>query len=55
MGEELSGEPTPSVETPEVGFFDPAELPPLSLDRVMPIQIETSLQTARDGGPAYFD
>ncbi len=53
--EELGGELTPSVETLEVGFFDPADLPPLSLDRVMPIQIGTSLQTARDGGPTYFD
>ncbi|MDX2152794.1 MAG: NUDIX hydrolase [Bryobacteraceae bacterium] len=34
------GEATPSYETPEVAFFHPRELPPLSLTRVMPSQIE---------------
>jgi len=29
----LGGEPTPSYETPDVRFFDPADLPPLSQNR----------------------
>ncbi|HEY8904255.1 MAG TPA: NUDIX hydrolase [Chthoniobacterales bacterium] len=40
----LSGELTPSEETPEVAFFDPAELPPLSLSRVTPDEIVRCLE-----------
>ena len=35
----LSGVPTPSHETEEVGFFHEEALPELSLTRVMPVQI----------------
>ena len=53
--EELGGELRTSVETLEVGFFDPHDLPPLSVDRVLPIQIETSIRAATGGGDTYFD
>jgi len=35
----LSGEPTPSRETPEVGFFELDALPPLSVSRVLEFQL----------------
>jgi ADP-ribose pyrophosphatase YjhB (NUDIX family) len=38
------GELTPSEETPEVGFFDPANLPPLSLSRVTAAEITRCLE-----------
>ena len=53
--EELGGELTSSEETLDVGFFDPRALPPLSVDRVMPVQIETSVRIAVEGGATYFD
>lgn len=40
----LGGELTPSEETPEVAFFDPAALPPLSLSRVTESQIRRCLE-----------
>lgn len=53
--EELGGELRPSEETLEVGFFGLDALPPLSLDRVVPTEIETSVETALRNLPAYFD
>lgn len=40
----LGGELTPSEETPEVAFFDPTGLPPLSLSRVTPEEIARCLE-----------
>ena len=52
----VGGEAKTSYETPEVGFFDPAELPPLSLTRVMPRQIELVLRHWKDPSlPTAFD
>jgi ADP-ribose pyrophosphatase YjhB (NUDIX family) len=52
----LGGELTPSDETPEVGFFDPASLPPLSLSRVTPAEIGRCLELLSDAtAPADFD
>ena len=53
--EELGGKLRPSEDTLEVGFFDPRELPPLSLDRVVPIEIETSVRLAQNGETTHFD
>jgi ADP-ribose pyrophosphatase YjhB (NUDIX family) len=35
----IGGEATPSRETPEVGFFAPSALPPLSISRILEFQI----------------
>ena len=53
--EEQGGELATSEDTLEIGFFDVRDLPPLSLDRVVPVEIESSVRTAVNGGPAYFD
>lgn len=54
--EVVGGELTPSDETPEVGFFEPAELPPLSIDRVTPAQIARCLELIEDpAARADFD
>lgn len=55
LGESQGGDLRTAHDTLDVGFFDPADLPPLSLDRVVPFEIETCLRLAREGGPAYFD
>jgi len=45
-----------SAETPGVGWFARQDLPPLSLDRVLPTQVERLFQLAEQpGGPADFD
>ena len=53
--EERGGRLQTSSETLEVGFFEPTELPPLSIDRVVPIEIATSIRIALSDGPTYFD
>lgn len=54
--EELGGELTTCVDTLELGFFSPDELPPLSLGRVVPEEIHTCMAlTADPNAPAYFD
>jgi ADP-ribose pyrophosphatase YjhB (NUDIX family) len=51
-----SGELTPSEETPEVGFFDPESLPPLSLSRVTAAEITRCLElVATRAAAADFD
>lgn len=50
----LGGELTPSDETPEVAFFDPAALPPLSLSRITAAQILRCLDLVA-AGPAAVD
>jgi ADP-ribose pyrophosphatase YjhB (NUDIX family) len=52
----LSGSARTSAETSEVGFFDPNNLPPLSLSRVTPEQITLCLRSLRDPqSPVLFD
>lgn len=52
----VGGELTPSEETPEVGFFDPECLPPLSLGRVNAREIARCLELIRNPtAPADFD
>jgi ADP-ribose pyrophosphatase YjhB (NUDIX family) len=42
----VGGELRASVETPDVGWFARGQLPPLSLDRVLPTQVERIFQLA---------
>jgi ADP-ribose pyrophosphatase YjhB (NUDIX family) len=52
----LGGEPTPSLETPSVGFFSPNALPPLSLFRTNQRIIEEIFAHLADPGlPTAFD
>jgi ADP-ribose pyrophosphatase YjhB (NUDIX family) len=52
----LGGEPTASMETPAVGFFDPADLPPLSLFRTnQRILDEIFAHLADPARPTSFD
>jgi ADP-ribose pyrophosphatase YjhB (NUDIX family) len=52
----LGGAAKTSSETSEVGFFDPENLPPLSIARVTPKQIAVCLNALKDpAGPALFD
>lgn len=52
----MGGELRPSAETPEVGFFDPAELPPLSIARVTARQIARCMEMIAGAQiPADFD
>ena len=54
--ETVGGAARPSYETDAVGFFDPAELPVLSLGRSTPRQIARMIEHWRDPGmPADFD
>lgn len=47
---------TPSAETPELGFFDPAVLPPLSVARITEGQIRRCLKLIADPSlPTDFD
>ena len=50
------GAAQPSIETSEVGFFAPAELPPLSTGRATPEQIERMFRHAAEPAlPTDFD
>ncbi|MES1176901.1 MAG: NUDIX hydrolase [Myxococcales bacterium] len=52
----LGGEPKPSQETTEIGFFTPENLPPLSTARVLRAQIECAFRhRAEPGLPTEFD
>lgn len=52
----VGGELRPSDETPEVAFFEPAKLPPLSLGRVTAAEIHRCLELIRNPTlPADFD
>jgi len=54
--EVLGGALRASAETPAVNWFERTALPPVSLDRVTPAQIERMLTLARDPSlPADFD
>ena len=54
---ELGGELRPSSETQEAGFFSLQNLPPLSLQRVTPEELEMVFQRAALGlgAPSLFD
>ena len=52
----LGGEPAASTETTEVGFFAQDHIPPLSLTRTLPEQIQFVFRCQRDpDAPAAFD
>ncbi|SFN41220.1 ADP-ribose pyrophosphatase YjhB, NUDIX family [Izhakiella capsodis] len=53
--EELGGELAISHESLDIGFFAADDLPPLSLTRIVPLQIETSLRIAREGSEPWCD
>jgi ADP-ribose pyrophosphatase YjhB (NUDIX family) len=53
--EERGGQPAPGLETSEVKFFAPEELPPLSLTRNTPEQVRRVVRLAEDGGETVFD
>lgn len=56
VGELIDGVATPSVETEAVAFFRQNELPPLSISRVTPAQIEQMFQHYRQPElPTHFD
>jgi ADP-ribose pyrophosphatase YjhB (NUDIX family) len=52
---EQGGEIRLSAESLELDFFDPSQLPPLSVSRVVPLEIQTSIEIAERHMPAYFD
>ncbi|WP_017300885.1 NUDIX hydrolase [Nodosilinea nodulosa] len=50
------GQPTPSYETPAVDFFGPHEIPPLSLGRTSPSQIQRFFESLNNPDqPTDFD
>jgi len=52
----VGGAAAPSIETSEVGFFAPAELPPLSTGRATPEQIQRMFRHAAEPAlPTDFD
>ncbi|HWD91347.1 MAG TPA: NUDIX hydrolase [Verrucomicrobiae bacterium] len=52
----ISGEATPSRETPEVAFFAPDALPPLSISRILEFQIRRLWEHAKNPAlPTDFD
>jgi hypothetical protein len=52
----IGGEATPSRETPEVGFFAPDALPPLSISRILEFQIHRMFEHVRNPSlPTDFD
>lgn len=56
LAELIGGEAKTSEETTEVGFFSPDQLPPLSLARTLPDDIELALAYQRDPAlPTQFD
>ena len=49
-------EPAPGPEVTDVGYFDPAELPPLSTSRILVKDITAAFEFARDArGVVLFD
>ncbi|WP_074013548.1 NUDIX hydrolase [Candidatus Sodalis sp. SoCistrobi] len=44
-----------SPESLDIGFFDPDSLPPLSLTRIVPEEIHTSLDIIKNAADAWFD
>jgi len=52
---EQDGELRLSSDSLEIDFFDPESLPQLSMTRIVPIEIQRSIEVARNQGSAYFD
>lgn len=52
---ERGGDIRLSEDSLDVGFFDPQHLPPLSLTRIVPIEIETSLNIINNNKDTWFD
>lgn len=52
---EVGGNLQLSEDSLEIDFFDPDNLPPLSLTRVVPIEIHTSLEIIRNNRELWFD
>jgi len=52
---ELGGNLKLSEDSLEIDFFDPTNLPPLSLTRIVPIEIETSLDIMKNNKDTWFD
>ncbi len=52
---ELGGELRLSEDSLELDFFDPQNLPPLSLTRIVPIEIATSLDIIDNNKSTWFD
>lgn len=53
--EETGGTLALSHESTDIGFFDINELPDLSLTRIVPEQIKTSMDIATSDRPTWFD
>ena len=53
--EEVSGSLAISHESLDIGFFDVNDLPDLSLSRIVPEEIEVSLDVAITDKPTWFD
>ncbi|WP_410012908.1 NUDIX hydrolase [Sodalis sp. RH24] len=52
---ELGGEIRLSEDSLDVDFFDPLDLPPLSLTRIVPVEIATSLEIIKNNKSTWFD
>jgi len=52
---ELGGELQLSADSLELDFFDPQHLPPLSLTRIVPVEIATSLDIIDNNKNTWFD
>ncbi len=51
----LGGDLRLSEDSLDIGFFDPQHLPPLSLTRIVPIEIATSLNIINNNKETWFD
>ncbi|XBS69770.1 NUDIX hydrolase [Acerihabitans sp. KWT182] len=52
---ETGGDVQLSADSIAIEFFDPCKLPPLSLTRIVPIEIETSLDIIHNNKDAWYD
>jgi ADP-ribose pyrophosphatase YjhB (NUDIX family) len=52
---ELGGTLQLSEDSLDIDFFDPQKLPPLSLTRIVPIEIESSLDIIKNNKETWFD
>ncbi|WP_380180512.1 NUDIX hydrolase [Kalamiella sp. sgz302252] len=53
--EVVGGELAISHESLDIRYFDPENLPELSLTRIVPEEIEVSIRTAREDSPTWYD
>lgn len=52
---ELGGELRLSADSLDIDFFDPLDLPPLSLTRIVPMEIAESLEIIKNNKSTWFD